>query len=543
MPNYKCARIPLPQNFIISAWRHYLSFSHSYDKLLDYMEFGWPINFTATKPPTSADDNHHSARAFAADIDTYISKELSLNSLLGPFPADTPPFMPWLQINALMTAPKKGSDTRRTIVDLSWPTGSSVNDAIPRDIYDGTPCKLLLPTADHLIDMILKEGQGCYLYSRDLARSYRQLRSDPLDWPLLCFRNSSDAYTYSDISIAFGLRWGAWCCSSVTNALCDIMIKEYNAKLLVYIDDYVGLHSSLHKATADFENLASMFKTLGVQEATHKSVPPTTKIIWLGLEFDTVNLILKMPEHKINATLELLQDTWLHKSSATRKQIQQLLGKLLHISRAVKPARLFVSRMLETLRQAPVTGYVKLSEEFLLDAHWFMRFLRHYNGIHMMVQTTAETYIEVDSCLSGCGGICGCYYYHSQFPDYIMDMDLSICHKEMLNIVLALKLFANAWQDTCVKLFTDNSVSVSVLSSGRSRDSYLLACAREVWLICAQKNISLLVEHKAGVLLQDADSLSREHLSAQFKAKVEKIAKSHTRLNVSQELFNLTNKI
>lgn len=173
-PNYAEARLPLPQNFNIPAWRQHLNFKDSYNKLLDYMEFGWPINYTANTQPVSATGNHHSAQAFSSDIDTYIIKEQTMGSLIGPFTLDSLPFEPWVQLSALMTVPKKESADRRTILDLSWPIGHSVNDGIPRDIYDGSPSKLKLPTADDLVNLIVEAGPGCFLYSRDLARGQKR---------------------------------------------------------------------------------------------------------------------------------------------------------------------------------------------------------------------------------------------------------------------------------------------------------------------------------------------------------------------------------
>ena len=68
----------------------------------------------------------------------------------------------------------------------------------------------------------------------------------------------------------------------------------------------------------------------------------------------------------------------------------------------------------------------------------------------MMQQHIVDSVTEVDSCLTSCDGICGIYYYHTEFPEIIMEMNLDIACKEMLNIVLALKLFAKRWKDTTV---------------------------------------------------------------------------------------------
>ena len=57
---------------------------------------------------------------------------------------------------------------------------------------------------------------------------------------------------------------------------------------------------------------------------------------------------------------------------------------------------------------------------------------------------------------------------------------MTIVHLEMINIMLAVKLFASQWK--CLKLLVkcDNDAVVKVLKSGRARDPFLAACARNI---------------------------------------------------------------
>ena len=93
--------------------------------------------------------------------------------------------------------------------------------------------------------------------------------------------------------------------------------------------------------------------------------------------------MLSLPKEKITEILALLQ-TWKCKKTATKRQLQSLLGKLHHVSKCVRPARLFVSRMLDTLRTALDSGHVQLSAEFQKDIAWFLNFMPAYNGVNMM---------------------------------------------------------------------------------------------------------------------------------------------------------------
>ena len=88
-------------------------------------------------------------------------------------------------MSPLNTVPKSDSDSRRVIVDLSWPVGSSVNDGIDSDIYLGEPSELRFPNVDDLIDMIHTAGQGCFILKRDLRAASRQFPTDPGDYKFL----------------------------------------------------------------------------------------------------------------------------------------------------------------------------------------------------------------------------------------------------------------------------------------------------------------------------------------------------------------------
>ncbi len=74
---------------------------------------------------------------------------------------------------------------RYVILDLSYPAGGSVNDGVSKESYLGEKFKLNLPSVLTLRDAIREQGKGCKLWSTDMSRAYRQLRSDPSDYPLL----------------------------------------------------------------------------------------------------------------------------------------------------------------------------------------------------------------------------------------------------------------------------------------------------------------------------------------------------------------------
>ena len=68
-----------------------------------------------------------------------------------------------------------------------------------------------------------------------------------------------------------------------------------------YLDDFIfpgaALTNDCHKLMDTFSLVS---KELGVPLAENKTEGPTTKIIFLGLEIDTVLMKVKIPEDKLN---------------------------------------------------------------------------------------------------------------------------------------------------------------------------------------------------------------------------------------------------
>ena len=187
----------------MDAWR---SFPDEYQdrEILEFLECGWPSNFTHSSSLPSTFENHSLAREFSSHIDAYLKVEADKFAILGPF--NVPPVTP-IHLSLLMTRPKKGSSLRRVVVNLSWPRSMPLNDCIPMYEYLGKQVALTLPTVDYMAARMRELGEGCFMYKLDLSCGYRQLRLDPLDWPLTAIKHKNSLYM--DICPPFGLRTAA----------------------------------------------------------------------------------------------------------------------------------------------------------------------------------------------------------------------------------------------------------------------------------------------------------------------------------------------
>ena len=346
--NFQAARKCIPSGLKVKTWRVFLE-DYSDSHIVDYLEFGWPINHDRITPLQSTLENHPSATNFPADIDHYITVERANRALAGPFEGpSTSPF----HISPLMTKPKQDSRFRRVIMDLSWPKGAAVNDGVDTDYYLDGPIEVTLPTADYMANRILQLGPGAWLYKTDLARGYRQLRVDPWDWTLLGFMNGGRCYM--DICPPFGLRSSAMFMQRTSQAICYVHGRRGFISR-AYLDDFGGTEPSESRATTALTTLQDIMEALGVAEAKHKVCLPSQRMVWLGILYDTIDMKMSIPGPKLGEIMDTLRD-WGTRTRATRKQVQSLLGLLQFVASVSPPVRVFTNRMLTNMRDMPDMG-------------------------------------------------------------------------------------------------------------------------------------------------------------------------------------------
>ena len=115
--------------------------------------------------------------------------------------------------------------------------------------------------------------------------------------------------------------------------------------------------------------------------------------------------------------------------------------------------------------------------------------------------------VELDACLDGLGGVWNNYVYH--IPITHGNMQWTIVHLEMINILVALRAFAAHWAGKSLLIKCDNQAVVNVLTHNKTRDALLGACARNVWQVAALHDIDLTYVHIMGKDNETADLLSR----------------------------------
>ena len=512
LPNFRGTRLAVPTSLNIPLWRSLLS-EYTDVGVCDFLEFGWPIGYDYRGAlPSSVFRNHRGAIDFPSAVDSYLSTELRLGSVCGPFARN--PFSSPYAVSPLNSVPKQGSDERRFILDLSWPEGSSVNDGICKDFYLGEPVNLTYPTVDDIAERIVQFGPGCLLFKRDLKRAYRQLPVDPYDYPLLGY--SWGDQLFFDVRLPMGLRSAAMACQRVTNSVC-FMLSQAGCFAFSYLDDFMGI-STPHDADRHFELSGSLLQALGLQESSQKVCQPSTQMICLGALFDTVNLTMSVTPARLRELQDAVLPQWLVKKSATKIELQSLIGKLAFVCKCVRPGRLFLSRLLDTLRSLRRPRHrVRLRADFRKDIRWWLRFLSVYNGVSFFptqLWSSPDSVFSTDACLTGCGGMSTSEFFHVEFPPSVLARFPAIHLLEALAIVVALRLWGRHWRGLRIFVYCDNSAVVSSLNSGRVQDKLFTSCLCKIWFLAAINEFELRACHITSVDNRGADLLSRWHLSS-----------------------------
>ena len=502
-PNHKGARVPLRHTTLkLDRWRHHLV-GYEGVELCQYIEYGFPIGLSED-PQTKLSStlrNHGSSHQFYTHIDKFIGKGLELCDVVGP--CNTSPFDN-VHISPLMTAPKKPGD-RRAVFDATF-GDFSLNNGTPCDQYLGQPIAFSYPKIEDFKHLVLSMGVGCYIWKRDLSRYYLQIPLDPVEYNKVLFVWRSSLFFFT--GFMFGLRHAGLQGQRLTTAISwrhqrlgletD---KEQMYHSINYSDDIGGCEHTYERACDSFNALAILFEDLGLVESTSKAHKPSTSMPYLGVNFDTVRMKMSIPAEKLTEVRDEIS-AWSRKTKATKKGLQQLLGKLFWVSRCVKFSRIFMARLLNQLasmHQLPDNKKALLSDDCRLDINWWGRYLRRFNGVECMYNDEPMD-LSLDQLLDspafvncgdaqpmGGGAYFGSEYWSRPFPLWLQDPSIGIHIKEFWVALVSAWVWGEAWRGKVVYIFCDNVAVVETLEKQKPKDTKLQELLREyLYVVCTR---------------------------------------------------------
>ena len=532
-PNFRGARIELAHsNLNIPNWRRHLV-GYAEPEIAWYLQFGFPLGLQDDPPPVlvSATANHGSSYQFYSSIDKFLTVGVEKCDLVGPFKES--PFST-IHVSPLMTAPKKPS-SRRPVFDATY-GDCSLNNNTPSDLYLGQPMDYAYPRIEDFKRLVLKKGPSCYIWKRDLSRFFLQIPLCPVDYPKVMFVWRQCLYFFA--GLMFGLTKSGYQGQRVTNAVTWIHqrlgletdLEEMFASMN-YSDDIGGAESTLARATASFSALGNLLIELGLEESLDKAHPPSTKMPYLGVLFDTVAMTMSIPPEKLQEVRSEVQ-LWLKKTTATKKNLQKLLGKLFWISRCVKFSRSFMARLLGQLKLHSTVGdnkKLKLSQDCMADIFWWDRYLRRFNGVEILypsdpISLSLEQLLESsflvncgDAQMMGGGSYYGMEYWSRPFPRWLQDPQIPIHVKEFWTVLASAWLWGEYWRGKVIYIFSDSDPVVDVLVHEKPKDVKMQELLREFLFIVCTRGFTPVFRKIGSKANAVADYISRVHDQSETK--------------------------
>ena len=146
-PNFCRCHIPLVTHWKLENMEKLLG-DYEAREVIEWLRYSFTISREEDPDPMPAQCNHKGAVQLPQVIDDYVTNEVKLGVAMGPF--NIPPFLNRIGVSPLSTRPKRDSNKHHIIMDLSFPPGKSVNNAINKNVYSGKEICLCYPTIDTL---------------------------------------------------------------------------------------------------------------------------------------------------------------------------------------------------------------------------------------------------------------------------------------------------------------------------------------------------------------------------------------------------------
>ena len=137
-----------------------------------------------------------------------------------------------------------------------------------------------------------------------------------------------------------------------------------------YLDDFILVGK---KFSNDCSTLMNTFMNvcdeLGVPIAENKTVGPSNIITFLGFIIDTVLMMVRIPEEKLQKLRNLLQPL-LYKKKVSLKDLESLTGLMAYYSRAIPSSRAFIRRFYDLIAAVNIKKphyMVRINQEVKAD--------------------------------------------------------------------------------------------------------------------------------------------------------------------------------
>ena len=482
------------------------------EELANGFEFGFPIHYTGSRMPKES-KNLKSANDHPEIVKQKIQSELQQGRIAGPFP--TRPIST-LRVSPIGLVEKKTPGEFRLIHHLSFPEGDSVNDCI-----DPALCSVHYTSFDEAIHMIQDMGRGCLMAKTDVKSAFRLLPIRISEFDQLGFK-FEDKY-YFDKSMPFGCSISCATWEKVATFL-EFVIKQKSlvGNVKHYVDDFLFAGKA---KTSHCKSILQCFfdctAKLGVPIALDKTEGPKTSIVYLGLEIDSVEMVVRMPMPKVQEIISKIRFVRAQKK-ITLQRMQQLIGVLNFATRVVVPGRPFLRRLINsTCGLTKPFHHLRVTKSVKQDLDMWLMFFENYNGVSVFHDrfwvSNEDVELFTDSAAGqglGFGAVYGHKWTYGIWPEkwHLEGITKDITVLETFPILVSLVIWGPSLRNKKILFRSDNESVTYILNTMTSRSEQIMILLRAITLQCMEHNIVIKSKHIPGKTNMLSDCLSRSKL-------------------------------
>lgn len=481
--------------------------------LVACLRLGVDLGFQGDRTRLQVGPNLQSAEQNALAVADNIQNEIRIGRRKGPYAS--PPFT-FFYSNPLGVVFKKGKSKPRVIHHLSWPrtgAGTSVNASI-------IDFDVKLDAFDKAVRAVRELGAGCFMMKIDIESAYRCIPVRPADWPLLGLQ--WDKQFYFDTVMQFGItsataifEWYSSAAQYIVERTCAI------PHIVHYVDDFMIFMHGIEKAKSCLAHVLAIFAELGIPVSLNKLEGPATLVVFLGILFDTIAMTIRLDEERL-AAIHAELARWNERSTASREELQSLVGVLSFAAKVVATGRTFLRRMIDHMKSLPAgsdaTTQHPLSNTFDMDLQWWRKFMTRWNGVCLVPDVNwspAHTLsIFTDACVDGYGAVFGPHWFAGRWTadeeqQAARNKRDSMPFKELYALTRAASTWGSQWRGRKILFHCDCQPVVDAWRKGDSTQTHISNLIRTLLFIAASHDFNLNITHIAGVDNVCADLLSR----------------------------------
>ncbi len=448
--------------------------------------------------------NWPSVQEFSDDVSKSIESNLSIGRVIGPWSA---PPCPEFVSSPLGAFQRSRNGKVRTIHDLSYPPGLSVNDHIDPEQFS-----LSYITVDEVARACAQFEEPPYLAKSDLTNAFQHILVNPKYWHLLGFSWKDQFYAYACLS--FGCRAAPKLFDVFARALEYMAIERGSSSLTWhFLDDTITCAPTRQECQRSIEIFNQTARLAGFTLQDSKCTDASQVIEFLGIEIDTVSQTLSITNERMTEITQELQ-VWLGRRVCTKRELLSIVGKLAFAARVVRAGRTFLRRLIGLSKSVRCLHFkIKLNKAARADFSWWLKCIRSHNGVTIFPRVWHDE--ECKAMFSDASNqAMGIVYINkwTVYP-YTGEMasikDTPIHYRELMAVCVGIATFASELRDSKVILWVDNQAICQAINDGTIRCDLSMNLIRSMYYTLSMYNIECQARYINTLDNVAADALSR----------------------------------